>query len=228
MWGKKSKQTCITKLNIISVSWKAGFRFHTVFCTRARNIQVLLQEPPPGVKYVPLLVSNKRAQCVHPLCKPLLSKTFSQQSFCFTQAQPYPALLCPGEGLLFQDTDSAFQLDRGGTATAPACTTNKYTSSHSPGCLMCQIMRLHLKTKVIEEANQKKWYGFDLTVCIPGVSHSVSSSLQEVRVTVLEGQGSEWRWEQESCHMTGLTFKARPSSEALRGVLLNSSSSDFN
>lgn len=70
---------------------------YSVLVQQLKTYEFQLKNTPLSrLKYVPLLVSNKRAQCVHPLCKPMLSKTFSQQSFCLTLAQPYPALLCPG------------------------------------------------------------------------------------------------------------------------------------
>lgn len=64
-----------------------------------------------------------------------------------------------------------------------------------------------------EEANQKKWYGFDLAAHISGVSHPVSSSLQEVRVTVLEGHWSE-RW-------GGAREEMDQNSDHIRCLLLN-------
>lgn len=167
---EKSKQTYFTKLNIISVSWKAGFRFRTVFCTTASNIQVLVQETPPPDWSMFLFQFPARGFSVFTLCvghnsvKPLVS------SFWFTQAQPYPTLLCSALSGLRSVVPGHWRCSSTGSRshTYSSGVHNKYTSSHLPRCLMCQIMQLHIETKVLEEANQKNWYGFDLTVHIPG------------------------------------------------------------
>lgn len=187
---------------------------YTVFVQQLESYKFQYENPPPippGLRYVSLLVSKKRAQRVHAYCKPLLSKTSSQQSLCSTQAQPSPAQPSPAQPGLRSVVPGHWL----------CISTGSRWHSHSSGVHNKQTPKQPLESvsdvsnnAIVPQNGGSKseeviWFW-------PYSSHPwrqppVSSSLQEVRVTMLEGRGSEWGGGggQERCHMTGQTFEPR-------------------